>query len=241
MAANADLCRFQSPVRSALMNCNRIDTIFRYRKVLVEVFGSLQQRVLWKWDEATMEGLPLNVRLSKWLPQQDILGHSKLRLFITHGGRLSTQEATYHGVPVLGIPVALDQHYNMRMVQQEGCGCFLHWEDLTYGNLRDHILHVISDARMREEVQRQAIVMRDQPVPPGEWTTYWVEYVLQHHGAVHLRSPVAQMPWYQLYNVDVWILLVVVTVVVAGLASLVSYKILRYMLRCYYKSKTKKD
>ncbi|KAG0716211.1 hypothetical protein GWK47_010247 [Chionoecetes opilio] len=25
----------------------------------------------------------------------------------------------------------------------------LHWEDLTYGNLRDHILHVISDASGR--------------------------------------------------------------------------------------------
>lgn len=42
--------------------------------MLLEVLGSLQQRVLWKWDEDTMEGLPPNVRLSKWLPQQDVLG-----------------------------------------------------------------------------------------------------------------------------------------------------------------------
>lgn len=46
----------------------------RYRKVLVQVFGSLKQRVLWKWDKDTMEDLPPNVRLGKWLPQQDILG-----------------------------------------------------------------------------------------------------------------------------------------------------------------------
>ncbi|KAG0711500.1 UDP-glucuronosyltransferase 2B20 [Chionoecetes opilio] len=46
----------------------------KYKKVLVDVFGSLKQRVLWKWDEITMDGLPSNVRLSKWLPQQDILG-----------------------------------------------------------------------------------------------------------------------------------------------------------------------
>ena len=40
----------------------------------MEVFGSLEQRVLWKTDEETMDDLPPNVRLSKWLPQQDILG-----------------------------------------------------------------------------------------------------------------------------------------------------------------------
>ncbi|KAG0713355.1 UDP-glucuronosyltransferase 2B14 [Chionoecetes opilio] len=45
-----------------------------HRKILVEVFGSLQQRVLWKWNKDTMEDLPPNVRLGKWLPQQDILG-----------------------------------------------------------------------------------------------------------------------------------------------------------------------
>ncbi|KAG0721834.1 UDP-glucuronosyltransferase 2B20 [Chionoecetes opilio] len=88
----------------------------KYKKVLVDVFGSLEQRVLWKWDEVTMDGLPSNVRLSQWLPQQDILAHLELRLFITHGGLFSTQEASYHGVSILGIPVSIDQHHNMRMV-----------------------------------------------------------------------------------------------------------------------------
>ena len=46
----------------------------------MEVFGSLQQRVLWKWDSDSMDDLPPNVRLSKWLPQQDILG----QLFRSH-------------------------------------------------------------------------------------------------------------------------------------------------------------
>ncbi|XP_069936414.1 UDP-glucosyltransferase 2-like [Cherax quadricarinatus] len=45
-----------------------------YRTTLVQVFASLKQRVLWKWDQDTMYDLPPNVRLGKWLPQQDILG-----------------------------------------------------------------------------------------------------------------------------------------------------------------------
>jgi len=45
-----------------------------YRQIFVNVFAKLKQRVIWKWEEETMEGLPPNVKLSKWLPQQDILG-----------------------------------------------------------------------------------------------------------------------------------------------------------------------
>ena len=42
---------------------------------MIKVFGSLKQRVLWKWDQESMPDLPSNVKLSKWLPQQDILGN----------------------------------------------------------------------------------------------------------------------------------------------------------------------
>ncbi|XP_050735242.1 UDP-glycosyltransferase UGT5-like [Eriocheir sinensis] len=213
-----------------------------YKKVLLEVFGSLQQRVLWKWDEDAMEGLPPNVRLSKWLPQQDILGHQQLQLFITHGGLLSTQEASYHGVPVLGLPVAVDQHQNMKRAQREGWGRFLHWEDLNYDSLRGNILQMIGDTRFRDEAQRRAKVMRDQPLSPGDWTTYWVEYVLRHQGARHLRSTALDMPWYQLYNADVWAVVVVVTLVAGVLVSWLCYRILRALIGCCCRArKAKKD
>ena len=41
---------------------------------MVKVFASLPQQIMWKWDQETMEDLPPNVMLSKWFPQQDILG-----------------------------------------------------------------------------------------------------------------------------------------------------------------------
>jgi hypothetical protein len=43
-------------------------------RAILEAFSKLKQRVLWKWEEETLPGKPSNVKVSKWLPQSDILG-----------------------------------------------------------------------------------------------------------------------------------------------------------------------
>lgn len=181
-----------------------------YRTILVQVFGSLKQRVLWKWDKDTMDDLPPNVRLSTWLPQQDILGDPRLRLFITHGGLLSTLESAYHGVPVLGMPVFGDQYANMLAVEREGWGRVLFWDQLTPSALKDMINHVMTTPRLWATAREKSVLMKDQPQDPAKVAAYWVEYVVRHKGAKHLRSPTVNMTWYELYNVDVWAFLIVV-------------------------------
>ena len=69
--------------------------------MFLEVFSKLKQKVLWKWETEKMDGLPKNVMLSKWLPQQDVLGHPNVKLFITHGGQSSFQESLCHQKPVV--------------------------------------------------------------------------------------------------------------------------------------------
>jgi glucuronosyltransferase len=72
------------------------------REAFLSVFSKLKQKILWKWETTeTMEGLPDNVKLSKWLPQQDILGHPNTRLFITAAGQSSCQETLCHKTPVV--------------------------------------------------------------------------------------------------------------------------------------------
>lgn len=51
-----------------------------------------------------------------------IPAHPNLKFFISHGGQLSTTEAIHFGVPVIGIPIAGDQHVNMRSVANKGFG-----------------------------------------------------------------------------------------------------------------------
>lgn len=46
------------------------------RRLLIKTFARLPFRVLWKWEGGLndMHDLPPNVKLSRWLPQQDVLG-----------------------------------------------------------------------------------------------------------------------------------------------------------------------
>lgn len=49
---------------------------------------------------------------------------------------------------------------------------------------------------------------RDQPQSPLERAVFWVEYVLRHGGAEHLRIAARDMSFIQLYFLDFWLLLV---------------------------------
>ena len=59
--------------------------------VFLETFAQLNYTVIWKWDGEEMAGLPSNVILQSWVPQQDLLAHPNLKVFVTHGGLLSLQ------------------------------------------------------------------------------------------------------------------------------------------------------
>ena len=67
------------------------------KRILIRAFASFPEYdFLWKWDEVEMLGKPDNVLLAKWLPQQDVLAHPNLKLFVTHAGQSSFQEALCH-------------------------------------------------------------------------------------------------------------------------------------------------
>ncbi|KAL7637154.1 UNVERIFIED_CONTAM: hypothetical protein RMT77_011866 [Armadillidium vulgare] len=185
----------------------------KYKKILLKVFGCLKQRVLWKFNKIFIPNLPKNVKLMSWLPQQDILGHPKIRLFITHGGLFSTQEATYHGVPIIGMPLFADQFSNMREAEREGWAQVMTWDDLEEKSFTDLLQHSINNKSMRMIAKGRARLMRDRPLTPKDEVTFWIEYVIRHGGATHLKSPLLIMKWYQIYNLDIWLSVVLLLLI----------------------------
>jgi len=60
-----------------------------------------RHRIIWRLTNVSSEfQIPDFIRPVHWLPQNDILAHPKLKLFITHCGNNGQFEALYHGVNI---------------------------------------------------------------------------------------------------------------------------------------------
>ncbi|XP_066994909.2 UDP-glycosyltransferase UGT5 [Anabrus simplex] len=213
------------------------------RKALLEAFASLKQKVLWKWEEDSLPGQPPNVRLGKWMPQSDILAHKNVRLFITHGGLMSTQEAVYHGVPVIGIPVYGDQELNMVRAEAAGFGVRISYSNITKEAISWAIEEIISQPRYKENAKRLSSIFRDNPQSPMDTAVYWTEYVIRHKGAPHLRSAALDLSWYQYHLLDVLAVLlgaVVLVLLVTAFVLRALYRKLFHKTTSSPKKKSKK-
>ncbi|XP_069697453.1 UDP-glycosyltransferase UGT5-like [Periplaneta americana] len=197
------------------------------RNAILKAFSKLKQKVLWKWETETLPGQPPNVKLGKWLPQNDILAHPNVRLFITHGGLLSTQEAVTRGMPLVGIPVFADQSLNMGRAVASGYALMIDFQNITTESLTWAIKEILEKPKYRENAQRLSRIYRDQPLSPLEQAVYWTEYVIRHKGAPHLRSAALDLAWYQYFLLDVIAVLALGT----GTVLFVVFLILRTVLR----------
>lgn len=67
----------------------------------------------------TLDSLKLTpkVKLIKWAPQNDVLGHPAVKAFLTQAGINSIHEAAYHAVPVVSVPLIADQVNNAVLVK----------------------------------------------------------------------------------------------------------------------------
>ena len=94
-------------------------------QAIFDAFAQLPQKVIMKFDlippESTLN-VPKNVLLKAFLPQQDILAHKNTVLFITHCGMHGVMESIYHGVPMLGMPVFIDQGDVLARIVEKGIG-----------------------------------------------------------------------------------------------------------------------
>ncbi|XP_034231003.1 2-hydroxyacylsphingosine 1-beta-galactosyltransferase-like [Thrips palmi] len=187
---------FGTNVKAKMIRKERRDAILR-------AFGRLKQRVLWKYeDDDIHDKLPPNVKVAKWLPQNDILGHPNIRCFVSHNGGLSTQEASYHGVPIVGVPFFVDQIGYSHKIEKIGIGRRVHYQSITEDSFFETVFDVANNPKYRENMQKVRQALRDQKETPLERAVWYIEYAARTGGAPNLRSPGLQLRWYELYMLD---------------------------------------
>ncbi|XP_026227294.1 UDP-glucuronosyltransferase 2A2-like [Anabas testudineus] len=200
---------------------------------IASVFAKMPQKVIWRHKGERPSTVGNNTLLVDWMPQKDLLGHPQTKVFIAHGGTNGVQEAIYYGVPVLGIPLFFDQYDNLLRLQERGAGKILQLGDVNGHNFEQSLLEVLHQDSYRVNMQRLSRLHRDQPVAPMDQAIFWVEYVMRHKGAPHLRTEAYKMPWYSYHSLDV-VLLLLTAVTLLLLSSLAIFRFL-----CCRRQKTK--
>lgn len=191
-------------------------------------------------------------------------GHPKTRAFVTHGGANGLYEALFHAVPLVGIPLFGDQPDNLARLTRLGVAVVLDFNHVTSDQLTEALNAVITQERWgwrhrerlqdptrhnlfppfpmtlsyKSSMQRLSSIHRDQPARPLDTAVYWVEFVMRHGGAKHLRLASHDLNWFQYYSLDVIGALLVILLTFTALCWTVVCRLLRC---CRRKERLKKD
>lgn len=182
--------------------------------ILADAFRNVKQNILWKWEDESLPNLPANVLVKNWLPQNDILMHENVRLFISHGGLFGTTEALQRGVPMLYIPLFGDQLRNAIRAVNIGYAEMLRISEITESNLPLKLDVLLNDPKYLAKAKEVSRIIMDRPIHPMNESIYWVEYVIRHGGAKHLKSAAANLSFFTYFLMDVFAVIAIGMIVI---------------------------
>ncbi|XP_066855991.1 UDP-glucuronosyltransferase 1A1-like isoform X1 [Anser cygnoides] len=214
------------------------DIPMKKAREIADALGSVPQTVLWRYTGEVPSNLPKNVKLVKWLPQNDLLAHPKTRAFITHGGSHGVYEGICNAVPMVLMPLFGDQMDNAKRVESRGAGLTLNILEMTSEDMSNALKTVINDKKYKENIKRLSELHLDRPIHPLDLAVHWVEFVMRHKGAPHLRPAAHDLNWIQYHSLDVIAFLLVVVL----LSLFISLKCCMFCCRrcCFKKGRTSK-
>ncbi|XP_072477026.1 UDP-glucuronosyltransferase 2B4-like isoform X3 [Notamacropus eugenii] len=171
--------------------------------LIAAALAQIPQKVLWRYEGKKPDTLGPNTRTYDWIPQNDLLGHPKTKAFITHGGANGIYEAIYHGVPMIGVPMFGDQPDNIAHMKAKGAAVEVDFHTMTTADMLNALKTVINNPSYKENAMRLSRIHHEQPVKPLDRAVFWIEFVMRHKGAKHLRPAAHDLTWYQYHSLDV--------------------------------------
>merc|ERR1719242_1332219 len=97
--------------------------------------------------------IPESIHCMDWLPQNDLLAHEKVQLFVTHCGMNSLVESSYHGTPMVGVPRFADQFDNCARVLMSGAALKLDVKVDDQEAMKNKMLEVLNDPKYMKAAQ----------------------------------------------------------------------------------------
>ncbi|CAL1544431.1 unnamed protein product [Lymnaea stagnalis] len=172
---------------------------------MVQAFQLLDLSVVWKVNLNVAD--PRNIKISRWLPQNDLLGHAKTRVFVSHCGKNGQYEALYHAVPIVCLPIFFDQHYNTNRIIIKGFGLGGDLRKITSQEFADLINEVAYNPKYKTNIRKGSELFKELYKVPNKEAAYWFDHVIKY-GGDYMRSSGQEMPLYQFLLLDVMAFLI---------------------------------
>ncbi|XP_022123896.2 UDP-glycosyltransferase UGT5 [Pieris rapae] len=195
--------------------------------IFMRAFSKLKERVIWKYADSAEEGTLIshNILRVKWLPQNELLKHPKIKAFIGHGGMLGSLEAVSAGKPLIIIPVFADQKLNAAALKDRGIAEILSLANLKEEDLEKALKNILSPS-MRERARLVSLMWHDRERPPLDTAVYWTERIIKWGNQSQLYSQAKYLPFYQYALLDVtgFVIMFIIALIVT------SVYIVKYLL-----------
>lgn len=111
----------------------------------------------------------------------------------------------------------------MQKANAAGFAIVLQFKNITDTSLRWALNELLKNPVYTAKMKRASQIFRDRPESPLEKAVYWVEYIIRHEGADHLRSAGVNLSWFSYFLLDIIgvfiVLLVLVWLVVKRVAD----------------------
>jgi hypothetical protein len=170
------------------------------------------RRVVWKSANTTMCPGVDNVRIMRWIPQNDLLADHRVVMFISHGGLSGTMEAIYHAKPVIVFPLMADQPSTAHAVESKGFGIRMNIGEFTADSLLHNINKILSDRKYAQNAQLSSSILRDRRDTAAERVSHMINHVIKY-GDSHLRTGAFELNDLQFLMFDVYAFICTVTLV----------------------------
>jgi glucuronosyltransferase len=193
-------------IKSNMLGNERLENILK-------TFAAIPDyNFIWKFESA-IKDLPIkptkNVYIANFLPQNDILAHPQVKAFVTHSGLLSTQEATWHGKPMVGIPFFCDQKQCVRKSVRLGIAVEIDFRDLSVQNLKTAILTVLENPSYAKNAKKISNLFQDNTQKPLDTAIWWIEYVMRNPDAPQFSPTSLKIGYFAAHSYDVLLTLLI--------------------------------
>ncbi|XP_039489464.1 UDP-glucosyltransferase 2 [Drosophila santomea] len=209
--------------------------------IILDVFGHLKEfHFLLKWEREEFTAdqvLPENVMIADWWPQQAILHHPQVKMFVSSCGQLSVWESISGQKPILAIPILAEQEVMAKRLQRHGVSVAVGYDSITYDSLLHGIRQLTLNSSYVEKLGqlKERLISRDS-TPVGK-AVRKIQLILESGGADFLKSHANTLNFWRAEGVDV---LLIIAVGFFGILT-IPFLAICFILRKSYHSQAAQD